>query len=91
MVPLTLENMIKAQLKTLPVGQAPKQSTVVSTPQSDGTVKTSVVTVPGPVFLDDGTIDAISKAVSVAVVSFLKANAVATGANVGGPVISVLS
>jgi hypothetical protein len=83
--------MIKAQLKVLPVGQAPKQSTITSAPQPNGTVKTLVATVPGPVFLDDGTIDAISKAVSVAVVSFLKANAVATGANGGGPVISVLS
>jgi len=92
MVANALKSMLTAKLKTLPIGKSPASTTIASTPNADGTV--SVSSIPGPpqpVFMDAGLIDAISSAVSECVVLFLTTNAVATGANTGGPVVSKIT
>ena len=92
MVASALKSMLKAKLKTIPIGTSPASTAISSTPNADGTV--SVASIPGPpqpVFMDSGLIDAISSAVSECVVLFITTNAQATGANTGGPVVSKIT
>lgn len=92
MVATALEKMIRTKLKAIPIAKAPKKTSITTTPNGDGTVET--VSTPGTsvsVYMDDGTVDAIAKAVAESVVTFLKTSAVATGSNGGGAVISKIT
>jgi len=89
MVAAALTKMIATRLAVIPIAVTPEKMSVASVPNPDGTVV--VTAVPGaatPVFLDKGTINAISIAVAESVVTFLQTSAVAQGPSSPGTIVS---